>query len=187
MAGRNDGGAEVDFGPLAEQLDRNQRLLVEMGERLTAVERERDALRQRLDEHRVCEIEKEVIHLDQLNDRLVQALRKAACVIRSWHGKGPAWDIYYKNAPEMQPIRDALAGSGRAGMDLNGYTLDKLLEATRIMVGHEKKTPAGTEITTVCAERLVAAIYAWAHFEPSNEPIVIGRGKALLVVKVTEP
>jgi hypothetical protein len=48
---------------------------------------------------------------------LVEALRKAVEVIRVWHNMGgPAaegvWPIYWRSAPEMKPIRKALAKAG---------------------------------------------------------------------------
>jgi hypothetical protein len=43
------------------------------------------------------------------------ALTQAVALIRAWHGMGmsgdvekQAWDIYWRNAPEMQAIREAL-------------------------------------------------------------------------------
>ena len=49
---------------------------------------------------------------------LVGALIAAVAVIQTWHGMGEgrrmafmqAWRIYWRNAPEMAPIREALAG-----------------------------------------------------------------------------
>ena len=47
--------------------------------------------------------------------RLRAALLKAVEVIQTWHnmdaGKDASalWDIYWRNAPEMKPIREALA------------------------------------------------------------------------------
>ena len=44
------------------------------------------------------------------------ALRCAVAVIRTWHGTGMskadeeiAWKLYWENAPQMKPIREALA------------------------------------------------------------------------------
>lgn len=40
------------------------------------------------------------------------ALDKAVEIIKQWHNMGGAqdvWQIYYYSAPEMQPIREALA------------------------------------------------------------------------------
>lgn len=42
---------------------------------------------------------------------LYSAMEKAVEVIKQWHNMGGAegvWQIYYDNAPEMKPIRDAL-------------------------------------------------------------------------------
>lgn len=43
--------------------------------------------------------------------KLEDTLTKAVEVIKQWHNMGGAeavWQIYYDNAPETQPIRDAL-------------------------------------------------------------------------------
>lgn len=48
----------------------------------------------------------------QQRDALAEALRKSVEVIKGWHNMGGAdsvWPIYFENAPEMQPIRAALA------------------------------------------------------------------------------
>lgn len=52
-------------------------------------------------------------------DRLRTALIKAVEGIQVWHNMGltgqqasDMWDIYWRNAPEMKLIRDALTGSG---------------------------------------------------------------------------
>lgn len=45
---------------------------------------------------------------------LREVLEKAVEVIKQWHNMGGAeavWQIYYDNAPEMKPIRDALKSS----------------------------------------------------------------------------
>jgi hypothetical protein len=38
---------------------------------------------------------------------LLEALQKSVEVIRQWHGN-EVFDIYYNNAPEMKPIREAI-------------------------------------------------------------------------------
>ena|SRR5690606_37310209 len=41
---------------------------------------------------------------------LEEALEKATEVIKQWHKADDVWDIYFNHAPEMKPIRQALAG-----------------------------------------------------------------------------
>lgn len=50
--------------------------------------------------------------LEQQRDELAAALRASLDIIKGWHNMGGAedvWEIYLENAPEMQPIRAALA------------------------------------------------------------------------------
>lgn len=56
--------------------------------------------------------------LDARNEieRLRAALVKSVAVIQTWHNQGipvrecsKLWDIYWRNAPEMKPIREALS------------------------------------------------------------------------------
>lgn len=45
---------------------------------------------------------------------LTAALQEAVEVIKDWHnmdGAADVWDIYYRNAPEMKRVREALAAS----------------------------------------------------------------------------
>lgn len=45
-------------------------------------------------------------------EKLEDALAKAVEVIRVWHNMGgneSVWDIYWRNAPEMKPIREAVS------------------------------------------------------------------------------
>lgn len=55
--------------------------------------------------------------LDARNEieRLRTALVKSVAVIQTWHNQGipvrecsKLWDIYWRNSPEMKPIREAL-------------------------------------------------------------------------------
>ena len=49
--------------------------------------------------------------LERENARLREALKSAVKIIKIWHyldGSDQAWQIYYDNAPEMQPIRALL-------------------------------------------------------------------------------
>ena len=52
---------------------------------------------------------------DALTDieTLRDALQASVEVIKGWHNCDDVWDIYYDNAPEMKPIRDALATTKR--------------------------------------------------------------------------
>jgi hypothetical protein len=52
-------------------------------------------------------------------ERLRAALVGAVDAIRTWHNMGMSgtqasamWDIYWRNAPEMRAIREALKGAG---------------------------------------------------------------------------
>lgn len=40
---------------------------------------------------------------------LLEALEKAVLVITAWHNADEVWEIYYTHAPEMKPIREAIA------------------------------------------------------------------------------
>jgi len=40
-------------------------------------------------------------------EELEKALDAAIAVIKQWHQADEVWDIYYNNAPEMKPIREA--------------------------------------------------------------------------------
>jgi hypothetical protein len=54
------------------------------------------------------------VEKDREIERLRAALENAVDVIETWHNMGGAsgvWDIYYRNAPEMKPIREALTAA----------------------------------------------------------------------------
>lgn len=77
--------------------------------------------------------------------------------------------------------------------DLKGYSLEEMLQATRTVreAGGIRQADGTVRYSTVCDERLVAALYVWAHWrgDPLDElePIVRGQGRAVLVAKVAEP
>lgn len=54
------------------------------------------------------ETDKANAHLIAAAPELLEALIKSIRVIKQWHG-ADVFDIYYNNAPEMKPIREAIA------------------------------------------------------------------------------
>jgi hypothetical protein len=68
------------------------------------------AMQAHIDAHAVLQARDEI-------DLLRAALLGAVQAIQTWHNMGMSgnqassmWDIYWRNAPEMQPIREALSG-----------------------------------------------------------------------------
>lgn len=59
---------------------------------------------------------------------LEDALRQAVEVIKTWHNMdgSDVWDIYYRNAPEMRSIRDALAAPPRTDDDVFSEALGRI-------------------------------------------------------------
>jgi len=52
---------------------------------------------------------KKYIELERQRAKALQTgLMAAIDVIKQWHGADDVWDIYFNNAPEMKPIREAL-------------------------------------------------------------------------------
>lgn len=90
-------------------------------------------------------------------------------------------------------------GIGQAALEtdqtqLEAFTLAEMLEAQKVvqgLSGQQITKPSGEKVTRlyqVLDDRLVAAIYTWAHYEGEAapcSPIVAGEGKALVCVKLT--
>lgn len=78
-----------------------------------------------------------------------------------------------------------LLGLQRECPDARGLSLGQMIEARDIVRRTKKRDELGRQVITATPDdRLIAAIYAWANYEPSQEAIVIGQGRALVVVAV---
>lgn len=42
------------------------------------------------------------------NEELKDGLNKAVEVIKQWHNRDEVWDIYFNNAPEMNPVKQLI-------------------------------------------------------------------------------
>jgi hypothetical protein len=51
---------------------------------------------------------------------------------------------------------------------LAGYTLQEMLEAGKIVAAEDDAKPCPKAVRTVCAERMVAALYTMTHYDPSD-------------------
>jgi hypothetical protein len=76
----------------------------------------RDELKRRLEKssQAVMVAAERALYDDALILKLDDTLAKAVEVIKQWHNMGggeDVWQIYYENAPEMQPIRTLLTRS----------------------------------------------------------------------------
>lgn len=84
--------------------------------KVLAISAEIERLTRERDEERAAFVPayEENDRLRQERDRLRAALTGAVEVIKTWHNMGgneSVWPIYWRRAPEMRPIREALAGA----------------------------------------------------------------------------
>lgn len=79
--------------------------------------------------------------------------------------------------------------------DLQAYSLEQMIQATRLVQGandEQDKKPGNHTFSTVCDDRLIAALFVHTHFavcqqgEDGIESIVSDGKKALVCMKVVE-
>lgn len=89
---------------------------VDLPQRVVVTLQQQQAMIERLTRERAQAIDR-LLPLGEESDRLRAALVRSVSVIQTWHNMGvpekqrsDLWDIYWRNAPELKQIREALRG-----------------------------------------------------------------------------
>lgn len=68
---------------------------------------------------------------------------------------------------------------------ISGYGLQEIIDANAMVEARNKSRDDG-RTQLIFADRLIAALYALAHFPAINEAVVINQAKALVVIDLPE-